>query len=210
MHGRELSLYTAGDTCQRHPWKRIRSSTACTATPFEHRTIPHPHEFYRMADRYGIAIIGETPAVGLHQVSYFSQATLEHHKQVLTERISRDRNHPSVLMWLVANEPLSNTKEASSYFREVFNFIRSLAAGRPLTFTTYMNVGSDKCVQFADVICINRYFDWYSDYGRLDQIPQPILSDLLNSRALYSTKPMLVSEYGEDTVASLHNDPLFM
>lgn len=171
---------------------------------------PYADEFYEMADRYGIAIIGETPAVGLHEVRYFSQGTLEHHKQVLIEMISRDRNHPSVLMWSVANEPLSNTKEAHDYFQEVFNFTRTIAAGRPLTFTTYMGVSSDQCVQFADVICINRYIGWYSDYGRLDQIPDAILNDLLNSRKLYPTKPILISEYGADTVVGLHNDPPFM
>ncbi len=171
---------------------------------------PYADEFYHMANRYGIAIIGETPAVGLAKTSYFSQATLAHHKQVLTEMISRDRNNPSVLMWSVANEPLSNTVEASDYFREVFNFTKSIAAGRPLTFTTYMGVSSDKCVQFADVISINRYMGWYSDYGRLDQVPGAILSDLLTSHSLYPTKQILISEYGADTVPGLHNDPSFM
>ena len=171
---------------------------------------PYADEFYQMANRFGIAIIGETPAVGLHQVSYFSQATLAHHKEVLIEMINRDRNHPSVLVWSVANEPLSNTDEASNYFREVFNFTKSISAGRPLTFTTYMGVSSDKCVQYADIISINRYFGWYSDFGRLDQVPNSILTDLWNSRRLYPTKPIIVSEYGEDTVPGLHNDPPFM
>ncbi len=171
---------------------------------------PYADEFYLMANRYGLAIIGETPAVGFSQISDFSQATLEHHKQVITEMISRDRNHPSVLMWSLANEPLSNTKEANVYFNAVFNFTRPIAAGRPLTFTTYMDVSNDQCVQFVDVICINRYYGWYSDYGRLDQIPGAISGDLSNTRYRYPTKPVLVSEYGADTIPGLHNDPPFM
>ena len=171
---------------------------------------PYADEFYEMADRYGIAIIGESPAVGLHQVSYFSQATLEHHKQVLTEMISRDRNHPSVLMWSVANEPLADTKEAHDYFSEVFNFTRTIAAGRPLTFTTYMHVNSDQCVQFVDVLCFNRYISWYSDPGRLDQIFDYMVNDLLGSRKRYPTKPIIITEYGADTVAGLHSDPPVM
>ena len=51
-----------------------------------------------MAGRFGIAIIGEAPAAGLRQDSYFSQATLNHHKQVIGEMINRDGNHPAVLI----------------------------------------------------------------------------------------------------------------
>ena len=59
---------------------------------------PYADEFYQMADRFGLVIIGESPAVGLIKANHFSQATLNHHKQVITEMINRDRNHPSVLM----------------------------------------------------------------------------------------------------------------
>ncbi|CAF5154981.1 unnamed protein product, partial [Rotaria magnacalcarata] len=77
---------------------------------------PYADEFYAMANRFGIAIIGETPAVGLKKDQFVSQATLDHHKQVVTEMISRDRNHPSVLMWSLANEPESGDPEAKGYF----------------------------------------------------------------------------------------------
>jgi beta-glucuronidase len=73
-----------------------------------------------------------------------------------------------------------------------------------------MDVSNDQCVQFADVISINRYFGWYNDYGRLDQIPGAISGDLSNTRYRYPTKPVLVSEYGADTIPGLHNDPPFM
>jgi len=116
----------------------------------------------------------------------------------------------NTLMWSLANEPLANTIEAHDYFSEVFNFTRPIAAGRPLTYTTYMGAGSDRCMQFADVLSVNRYFGWYSDFGRLDQIPGAISGDLSNTRYLFPTKPVLVSEYGADTVPGLHNDPPFM
>jgi beta-glucuronidase len=171
---------------------------------------PYADEFYHMADQFGLAIIGETPAVGLSHASYFSQATLEHHQQVIREMISRDRNHPSVLMWSVANEPNAALNEAKSYFSAIANFTRPIAAGRPITFVTYFGSGSDKCVEFFDVICANRYFGWYNDFGRLDQIPSGIQNDLESWRQLYPTKPIIVSEYGADTVPGLHSDPPVM
>lgn len=122
------------------------------------------------SDRFGIAIIDETPAVGLAKASYFSEATLVHHKQVITEMISRERNHSSVFMWSVANEPSSGLAEAKSHFSAVANFTRPLAAGRPVTFVTYFGSDIDKCVEFFNVICVNRYYSWYSYSGRLNQI----------------------------------------
>jgi beta-glucuronidase len=171
---------------------------------------PYADEFYQMADRYGLAIIGETPAVGLAQASYFSAKTLEHHKQVVTEMINRDKNHPSVLMWSLANEPASDLTESEAYFSELVNFTRPIAASRPITFVSDRDFGSDKWVKFIDVICINRYFGWYSESGDLDAIPGSIRGDLEGWRNHYPTKPIIISEYGADTVPGLHSDPPLM
>ncbi|CAF0860019.1 unnamed protein product [Adineta ricciae] len=171
---------------------------------------PYADEFYHMADRFGIAIIGEAPAVGLAKASYFSPETLAHHKQVITEMISRDRNHPSVLMWSLANEPASGLPEAKDYFSAVANFTRPLAAGRPITYVISAGHNSDLGIQFFDMICINRYFGWYSQFGRIDQIPDLVTQELAAWRQRFPTKPILMSEYGADTVPGLHSDPSMM
>ena len=171
---------------------------------------PYADEFYQMADRFGIAIIGETPAVGLHAKQFVSQATLDHHKQVTTEMITRDRNHPSVLMWSLANEPESDDPEAKEYFGALANFTRPMAAGRPITYVISAGYDRDQGIQFFDMICVNRYFGWYSQSGRLDQIPSLVSEELANWRKRFPNKPILMSEYGADTVPGLHNDPSFM
>jgi beta-glucuronidase len=171
---------------------------------------PYAEEFYSMADRFGIAIIGETPAVGLNTAQFVSQPTLAHHKQVITEMISRDKNHPSVLMWSLANEPNSGAAEAKAYFGALANFTRPIAAGRPITYVVSAGYNNDQGIQFYDMICVNRYFGWYSQPGRLDQVPSLISEELDNWRQKYPTKPILISEYGADTVDGLHNDPPFM
>ena len=171
---------------------------------------PYADEFYSMADRYGLAIIGESPAAGQNNVACFSDVTLEHHKQVITGMINRDKNHPSILMWSLANEPLSSSKEAGVYYSALFNFTRPIAARRPVTFVTYGTADTDQCVQFADVICINRYFGWYINPGRLDQITDALSQDITNYRKTYPTKPIIVSEYGTETLPGLHSDPPVM
>ena len=56
---------------------------------------------------------------------------------------------------------------------------------------------------FADVVLINLYYAWYDDYGHLE-----LIGDLLSNELQhwYDTrkKPIIVSEYGADSVIGLH------
>ena len=54
--------------------------------------------------RNGIVIIDECPGVAL---DHFEAPLLDHHLKVMTELVNRDKNHPSVVMWSVGNEPKS-------------------------------------------------------------------------------------------------------
>ena len=63
----------------------------------------------------------------------------------------------------------------------------------------------NNCVQaeFTDVQCFNRYYGWYEDTGQLETIPYKMSYDL---DKWYETlqKPLIVTEYGADTVPGLH------
>ena len=47
----------------------------------------------------------------------FHNDTLEQHNAALSELIQRDKNHPAVIMWSVANEPASNNKLSEIYLK---------------------------------------------------------------------------------------------
>jgi beta-glucuronidase len=144
------------------------------------------------------------------KLNIFSQTTLNHHQQITAGMINRDRNHPSVVMRCLANEPACTLPESVPYFSVLVNYTRAIAAGRPLTFVTDLGASNDKCMGFFDVVSINRYYSWYSDYGRLDQIPSLLSGDLSDWWYVHPTKPILMSEYGADTIPGLHNDSPFM
>lgn len=42
---------------------------------------------------------------------------MQHHLQVMEELVRRDKNHPAVVMWSVANEPTSSLKPAGYYLK---------------------------------------------------------------------------------------------
>lgn len=169
---------------------------------------PYAEQMLQQADEQGFVVIDESPAVGIVQDENFSNESLSHHLQVMTELVRRDKNHASVLLWSVANEPASTNSLAEHYFKTVIEHTRRLDATRPVTFAMSgaSSPSTDKVVKYTDVICINRYYGWYHDTGHLPTISYKLASDL---RAWYHSyqRPVIVTEYGADTVTGLHALP---
>jgi beta-glucuronidase len=148
------------------------------------------------ADAQGIVVINECPAVGLKA---FDDTLLKQHLCTITELIQRDKNRPSVVMWSIANEPHSAESAALEYFKKVATHAKSLDNTRPITAATNQNYKTDKMSASLDVLMVNRYYGWYSDTGYSQVIQKHILSDSETHK-----KPIMISEYGADTVAGLH------
>lgn len=187
------------------------------ANSFRTSHYPYSEEIMQMADRQGIVIIDEVPAVGMNffydeavfTAERVNEKTLEHHKDVLKELYERDKNHPCVVMWSVTNEPNSGEENAQTYFTEVAEYMRLLDTERPITGIMQTDVADDKISQLFDVICINRYFGWYVGTGELESIYPRMKKDLISWNQKYK-KPVIVTEYGADTVAGLHKLPEVM
>ncbi len=190
------------------------------ANSFRTSHYPYSEEIMRMADRAGIVVIDEAPAVGMRAESpsvptyseeRISSRTLAHHLKVMGELIRRDKNHPCVVMWSMANEPIANEPKAGDYFRAVAEETRRLDPTRPVTMVTEHVGKVEECYPFpyVDVMCINRYHSWYSDPGHLGLIEMQTVGEL-SLWYNHFRKPLIVSEYGGDTVAGLHADPPVM
>lgn len=75
---------------------------------------------------------------------------------------------------------------------------------RPVTFVIGpTDYETDKAAQHTDVLCINRYYGWYSDIGHIEVIDLQLKYDLINWHKKFN-KPVIMTEYGADTVAGLH------
>ena len=119
------------------------------------------------------------------------------------------RNHcPG--MWSLANEPHVTTADEEAYFSALANFTKPIAGGRPITYVDAADYKSDLGFQFFDMICINRYYGWYTQNGRLGQVAPLISEEIANWRHRFPAKLILISEYGAETIPGLHNDPPLM
>ena len=181
---------------------------------------PYSEEFMDYADATGLVVIDETPAVGLNMGlaggvfgtqghSTFSPETInsvtqENHARDIEELINRDKNRPSVVLWSIANEPESESEAAEDYFRPLFDVARQADPTRPVGFVNVMLAPHGKCrvSQFADVLMLNRYYGWYVNTGDLVAAEKAWRDELEGWAG--DGKPIIVTEYGADTVAGLH------
>lgn len=179
------------------------------ANSFRTSHYPYAEEILQMCDRHGIVVIDECPGVGIKDIRSFGNASLTHHLTVMDELVRRDKNHASVVMWSVANEPASEMPPAEFYFKTLIKHTKDLDPTRPVTYVTDSNFARDKGAPYVDVICVNSYFSWYHDSGHLELITLQLNTQFENWYGKYQ-KPIIQSEYGADAVAGLHSDPPMM
>ncbi len=192
------------------------------ANSFRTSHYPYSEELMRLADREGFVVIDEVPAVGLHlnfgsllsggagvpHNTWKELQTKEHHAQMIRELIARDKNHPCVVMWSIANEPASEEEGAYEYFRPLIELAREQdPQHRPVTIVIHMMATPDKnkVTELVDVLALNRYYGWYIAGGQLE-VAQALLRDELNEWGRVAPgKPMMFTEYGADTIAGMHD-----
>jgi beta-glucuronidase len=181
------------------------------ANSFRTSHYPYAEEMYDLCDREGIVVIDETPAVGLGRGTqadaYKTMHNGELHRQNLRDMIDRDKNHPCVVMWSLANEPETAAfpQSAYDYFRPLYELAHELdPENRPVTLVNAQSdYNKDMITRTMDVVCINRYYGWYNLGGDLDAACEAWNIEL--DFWAKQHKPVMVTEYGADTVEGLHD-----
>lgn len=192
------------------------------ANSFRTSHYPYAEDVLDYADRQGIVVIDETAAVGLNTAvggGVFGQRSTptfgpdgygdeirDVHAQAIRELVARDRNHPSVVLWSLANEPDSGVDGAREYFEPLVRLTRQLDPSRPVMFTNLAlaNHETDRIADLFDVIGLNRYYGWYMSTGDLAAATRRLEADLEAWARTYD-KPLIVAEYGADAVAGVHS-----
>ncbi|PPF80592.1 beta-glucuronidase [Pseudoclavibacter sp. RFBJ3] len=191
------------------------------ANSFRTAHYPYAEEVLDYADRHGIVVIDETAAVGLNLAigagmstgakettfgpGNFHDEIREVHAQAIRELIARDKNHPSVVMWCIANEPASFEAGALEYFQPLVELTRELDSTRPVTYANlvFASYDTDRIAHLFDVICLNRYYGWYADAGDLRSAEAHLETELQGWQGL--GKPLVMTEYGADTLSGTHS-----
>ncbi len=187
---------------------------------------PYSEEEMQMADREGFLIIDEIPAVSLQMADEANSAErLRMCLQQIDEMIARDKNHPAVVMWCVANEPMPKgfsvgamgestvtmeelNKPGKNFLETEIARARELDPTRLVTIVTVMG-GPQSWMEQCDVVCMNRYWGWYTLGGQLDIARQKLEAELDQVWDRFH-KPIIMTEFGADTIAGYHGKPNVM
>ncbi len=185
---------------------------------------PYSEEEMQMADREGILIIDEIPAVSLQFDTPENMAErMRMCLKQIDEMIARDKNHPAVVMWCASNEAMPRRIDMASLGRrsedvsqpEDKAFLDALLARAkkldPTRLVTLVAVmgGPQSWMEHCDVICINRYWGWYILGGELDKARANLEQELDEIWNKWH-KPIIMTEFGADTIPGYHGHPNVM
>ena len=180
------------------------------ANSFRTTHYPYSEEIMNLADEYGFLVIDEVPAVGMHWWDDYNfgedkvnAETAVLHKEMIKVLMERDKNHPSVVMLSVANEPASHEENAGKYFKDVISYARTVC-DLPITLVEFTHFTENSLVtDLVDVVCINRYYAWYVNHACMETI-YPSLKEELTEYYNSAKKPIIVTEFGADTLEGNH------
>jgi beta-glucuronidase len=192
------------------------------ANSFRTSHYPYDEAFLDYADRHGFVVIDETAAVGLNldtgagvlnqaePMQTYSDATIgahtrDTHRQAIRELIARDKNHPCVVVWSIANEPDTVPPAARAYFEPLVAETRRLDPTRPVAFANFMTATPERDVisDLFDVLLLNRYYGWYVHTGDLVTAERLLEAEL--RQWAQRGQPIVMTEYGADTQPGLHS-----
>ena len=193
---------------------------------------PYAEEWYRMAGEEGFLIIDEVPGVGMMRSfanfaaagrgagysGFFNSPTVpelqKNHRAALDEVIARDKNHPSVIAWSVFNEAETTSEYAGEYFQPLFDFAKAAdPQHRPVTGVLEKTSSPQHCKVWPmmDFICLNRYYGWYICGGpELGKAREQFIEEMDAWKQVAPNTPIIFTEFGTDTLDSLHKLPSVM
>lgn len=184
------------------------------ANSFRTSHYPYAEEWLDIADEKGVLVISETPFVGLGPRLY-KQNILDKAVPVVEELIRRDRNHPSIIMWSLANEPNAFHEDKNeqakyvSFYETLIKTAKSLDTSRPFTYAMHADPKNNPMAHLFDVLCINKYFGWYAWTGRIEESLDAMVEELQSFYDEFK-KPIIMAEFGADAVAGEHHLPEVM
>ncbi|MGH3584896.1 MAG: beta-glucuronidase [Pseudonocardia sp.] len=183
---------------------------------------PYAEEVIEYADRHGIVLIGESEAGMINLAMDFgprsgpppqtfgpdgfgaeAQAACV---AAVRELIRRDKNHPSVVMWSLSNEPDSAAEGARAFIAPIVGTARELDPTRPVCFTNVFLAppARDRITDLFDVVCLNRYYGWYQHGADLASAERELVGEL-DEWARRHDKPILLTECSAEALPGVHD-----
>jgi beta-glucuronidase len=176
----------------------------------------------RIADELGLLFMEEVP-LNWWRASWHPAAPPEYQNdriidaaQLALERmIWRDVNHPSIIVWSMANECRTYDSLGVHAMEWLLRRARKLDSSRLLTYVANGSYAKQKAFALADLVAVNLYFGmWEGEMaeGRADlerRVHEPTRAALGEIAGLFPAKPVLLSEFGTIGIPGTRGDTRF-
>lgn len=157
---------------------------------------PNDPYFVDMLDERGILFWSEIPiwGGGFSEGAISDPIVIERGAEMHREMVKHYYNHPSIIIWGMHNEILTETEAGRNMSREYYALLKEIGGNRIVTYATNKAL-SDISYEYCDVVSINQYNGWYGEdidswagfveklHARLDSLG-------------YGDKPVIMSEFG--------------
>ncbi len=166
----------------------------CNAVRTSH--YPNDERFLDLCDQFGLMVWEENHARGLGMEAMQHPRFRDQCRDCIDEMIAWHFNRPSIVIWGILNECVSDLPEGRELYAEQFQQVESLDRSRPTTFASCKR-HKDICQDLPDIISWNIYPNWYSDNP-----VGPVADDYIAYAAANggAGKPFIFSEFGAGAI----------
>ncbi len=159
----------------------------------------HDQYFYDLCDQMGFAIWAEIPYISHHLPG---KEAYDVTMSMMTELIAQCYNHPSIIVWGIANE-ITIYNICEEQYRNLCDLnalVKRLDPSRPTTMAQLARLPiTDQQIQITDIQSYNYYHGWY--VGTM-QDNGPVLDTF---HKMHPDRALGVSEYGAENIMLWHS-----
>ncbi|MFZ1997741.1 MAG: glycoside hydrolase family 2 TIM barrel-domain containing protein, partial [Solirubrobacteraceae bacterium] len=151
------------------------------------------------ADRDGILLWSEIPVYQVNSSYLTRPGWLTFAHNMLRTNILTNENHPSVLVWSIANELQSPPSDAETrYIAGATQIAHQLDPTRPvgMAISSWPGVACQSAYAPLDVLGFNDYFGWFDAGGGGTDDPDELGPFLDFLHVCYPSKPLMITEFG--------------
>lgn len=165
---------------------------------------PNNPVFVDMLDARGFTFWSEVPfwGHGYTEENAADPVVVERGLAMHREMLKYYYNHPSIILWGMHNEMPTETHPMLEMTRLYYTYLKEHGGNRLVTYATD-RPDKDICLEYCDIICLNRYTGWY--YATREGWPEEIERFRIRRQALgLAHKPVIYSEFGGAAIYGHH------
>ena len=177
---------------------------------------PQSPDLLSLYDEYGFMMMEEVPLNWWGRTNWgevkMSLDILDFAKPALRKMIARDKNHPCVIIWSMANECETDREPGITVMRELIRLAKILDSTRLITYTVSYDPRKHLAFDEADIVCFNKYngLDVSRHIAQIDSFGyKRTAEDLALYRSFYGNKPILMTEFGCQSIKNIYGDVYF-